>query len=92
MAWIAGFAACWVQLKPKGTNTPLTTAVATGYDPVMSIRKLKLRFEECTCERCGATWIAEPVLDEKTGKWVSIVPKSCAKCKSKYWNSPRKTE
>ncbi len=32
----------------------------------------------CTCERCGHTW---EVLGEAP-------PKSCARCKSKGWNTP----
>ena len=34
---------------------------------------------ELTCERCGYHW----------HNWRGKAPKSCARCKSKYWNEPR---
>lgn len=34
------------------------------------------------CERCGHTWI--PKSDEE--------PVTCPKCKSAYWNKPRKVK
>jgi predicted Zn-ribbon and HTH transcriptional regulator len=33
----------------------------------------------CTCRRCGATWTSRGLKK----------PRSCSKCKSRYWNSPR---
>lgn len=39
----------------------------------------------CNCERCGHFW--ETQFSEILNKYVA--PKSCAKCKSKYWNQPR---
>ena len=41
--------------------------------------KVKVVVYECTCERC-------------THKWTSRVgdPKRCPKCKTPYWNRPRK--
>ena len=36
---------------------------------------------KCTCERCGHKWITKT--KEK--------PRVCPKCKSPYWDKPRKT-
>jgi predicted Zn-ribbon and HTH transcriptional regulator len=36
---------------------------------------------ECTCERCGHEW-----------KSKLASPKVCPKCKSPYWNTPKKEE
>jgi len=37
------------------------------------------------CERCGHVWISEKYTPEN-------LPIACAKCKSPYWNRPRKSE
>lgn len=34
---------------------------------------------ECVCERCGHEW-----------KSKTVSPKVCPKCKSPYWNEPKK--
>lgn len=39
---------------------------------------------ECRCERCDYFWKPKPV----NGNYIE--PTSCAKCKSKVWNKPRK--
>jgi len=36
---------------------------------------------ECTCERCSHEW-----------KSKGINPKVCPKCKSPYWNMPKKQQ
>lgn len=36
------------------------------------------------CERCGHRWFPRSKIDE--------LPTICPKCKSPYWNKPRKTE
>jgi hypothetical protein len=35
----------------------------------------------CRCERCGAEWIPRDL---------SVEPTTCPKCKSAYWNKPKK--
>jgi len=40
----------------------------------------KIKVLKCTCERCGHKWITRT---EET-------PKVCPKCKSPYWDVPRK--
>jgi len=40
----------------------------------------KIRLEGYICERCGHVWRARTEKD----------PKVCPKCKSPYWNEPRK--
>jgi len=54
----------------------------------MATKILKLRVEECTCERCGHVWLAQLVKNEK-GRWAAVKPVACAKCKNPYWNRPR---
>ena len=41
--------------------------------------KTKTWGADCVCERCGYSWTT----------YYQREPKSCAKCKSKYWNQPR---
>lgn len=43
----------------------------------------KVKLEGFRCERCGHEWLPR----EKGGP----EPKVCPKCKSPYWNTPRKT-
>jgi hypothetical protein len=43
----------------------------------MSIKTLQSGLHICVCERCGHYW----------DSW--LIPKACAKCKNKGWNSPR---
>lgn len=44
--------------------------------------KIKLQIEGFKCERCGHEWVAR-------GKEEPIV---CPKCKSPYWNVPKKNK
>ena len=44
----------------------------------MSYKIIKQKMYDCTCERCKNNWITNQL------------PKSCSKCKSRYWNKPRK--
>ena len=37
----------------------------------------------CICERCGCEWIPE----DKNN-----LPETCSKCRSPYWNKPRKAK
>jgi len=53
----------------------------------MAVRVVKIDANECTCERCGAVWIAKPV--KEGSKWVTPMPIGCSTCKSPYWNRPR---
>ena len=41
---------------------------------------ITIKVLHATCSRCGHKW------DLKRG----VVPKTCAKCHSPYWNEPRK--
>jgi predicted Zn-ribbon and HTH transcriptional regulator len=43
----------------------------------------KVMFEGYKCERCGHEWV--PRAKDET-------PKVCPKCKSPYWDRPRKEE
>ena len=40
------------------------------------------------CLRCGHTWVAKPKLDK--GKVKIGYPIVCPKCKSPYWDMPKK--
>ena len=42
----------------------------------------KIKIEGYVCERCGHKWIPREATANK--------PKVCPKCKSPYWNMPRK--
>ena len=53
----------------------------------MAMRVVKIEANECTCERCGAVWIAKPV--QQNGEWVTPVPVACTICKTAYWNRPK---
>lgn len=57
----------------------------------MAMREIQVTVKECTCERCGAMWIARLTQDEK-GNWVSETPISCTKCKIPRWNRPAKDQ
>ena len=41
----------------------------------------------CDCERCGYKWFSKPTTEK-------VTPTVCAnpKCKSPYWNTPRKVK
>ena len=43
----------------------------------------KITLSGWRCERCGHTWVPK---QETAGE-----PRVCPKCKSPYWNRPRKT-
>jgi predicted Zn-ribbon and HTH transcriptional regulator len=43
----------------------------------------KVKVDAYQCERCGHIWLPRNKVDE---------PKVCPKCKSPYWNTPRKAE
>ena len=38
---------------------------------------------DCDCERCGYKWFSKPTTRK-------VLPLVCPKCKSPYWNTPRK--
>lgn len=42
----------------------------------------KVMLEDYKCELCGHTWIPRSKIDEN--------PTICPKCKSPYWDKPRK--
>jgi len=44
----------------------------------MAHEKVKITVHRCTCERCGYVWNADKL------------PLRCAKCKSPYWDKPRR--
>ncbi|MBS3160019.1 hypothetical protein J4436_04475 [Candidatus Woesearchaeota archaeon] len=44
----------------------------------------KVKLEGYVCELCGHKWVPRETTTEE--------PKVCHKCKSPYWNTPRKSE
>ena len=42
----------------------------------------KIKIDEYKCERCGHVWFPREYTKDE--------PKVCLKCKSPYWNIPRK--
>ena len=42
----------------------------------------KIKIDAYKCERCGHVWMPRATSKEE--------PKVCPKCKSPYWNRPRK--
>jgi predicted Zn-ribbon and HTH transcriptional regulator len=47
-----------------------------------NMAKVKITVEGYRCERCDHEWIPRTKTDEE--------PTICPKCKSAYWNKPRK--
>lgn len=45
--------------------------------------QVKITVDGFRCERCGYEWIP---------KCIDVEPKTCPKCKSPYWNIPRKNK
>lgn len=45
--------------------------------------KIKVSVYKFVCERCGHEWIPRDNENE---------PRVCPKCKSPYWNTPRKAD
>jgi len=43
---------------------------------------MSVTMKKCICERCGHEWITRNLKK----------PKVCPKCKSPYWDTPRKNE
>jgi predicted Zn-ribbon and HTH transcriptional regulator len=43
----------------------------------------KVMLEGFECERCGHKWVPRAATED--------IPTICPKCKSPYWNKPRKT-
>ena len=41
----------------------------------------KIQVQGCQCERCGHKWVPNNIDEE---------PTICPKCKSAYWDKPRK--
>jgi len=42
--------------------------------------KIRVKIDKYVCERCGHKWISR----------IKTLPKFCPKCKSNYWNIPKK--
>ena len=49
----------------------------------------RIKLEAFKCERCEHIWLPRDI-EKKTGKLDGLEPKVCPKCKSPYWNVPRK--
>ena len=49
----------------------------------MRMGKTIIKAEGFICERCGRKWIPHDINKE---------PTKCPKCKSPYWNKPRKNK
>ena len=47
----------------------------------------RIQFQGFKCERCGHTWAPRQALDSKEPV---PIPKVCPKCKSAWWDVPRK--
>jgi hypothetical protein len=41
------------------------------------------------CERCGHVWLPKENMD-KLDQLENFQPKVCPKCKTPYWNTPKK--
>jgi len=44
--------------------------------------QIKVQVNKYVCERCGHIWIGRTM----------TIPKFCPKCKTLYWNIPRKSK
>jgi len=42
----------------------------------------KVKLDGWLCERCGHEWVSRAA---------TVTPEVCPKCKSPYWNRPRRT-
>lgn len=51
-----------------------------NHRPNIIMAKIKVSRDGYSCERCGHIWVPR-----KKGE-----PRVCPKCKSPYWNTPRK--
>ena len=49
----------------------------------MATPTVEIRLVGFRCERCGHEWVPKDINQE---------PRVCPKCKSPYWNKPRKQE
>ena len=49
----------------------------------------RIKIEAFKCERCGHIWLPRGI-ESKIDKLDDAEPKVCPKCKSPYWNTPRK--
>lgn len=47
------------------------------------ITKQKITVTKLTCERCGYSWIPKIPIEQVV---------RCSKCKTPYWNKPKKTK
>ena len=48
------------------------------------VRPVKIQLWGWRCERCGHEWVPRDIAAEPEG------PRVCPKCKSPYWNRPRR--
>lgn len=48
----------------------------------------KIQLEGYKCERCGHIWLPRK---QENGK-EQLEPRVCPKCKSPYWNTPRRSQ
>ena len=49
----------------------------------------RVKVDAFRCDRCGHEWLPKELL-EKLDELDKHLPKVCPKCKSPYWNTPRK--
>ena len=54
--------------------------------PMINTRQVVITITEATCGRCGHAW----ELKRLNADGQLIIPKSCPRCHSPYWNKPRK--
>jgi predicted Zn-ribbon and HTH transcriptional regulator len=49
-------------------------------------KRVKIQLDGWECERCGHRWVPRDMAAEPNG------PRVCPKCKSPYWDRPRRTK
>ena len=54
--------------------------------------EIEIKVKGFKCERCGHEWIPRVTLDELKGKKKIFMPTTCPKCKSPYWNKPKRNK
>lgn len=59
------------------------------------MKSTKYTIEKYTCERCNYQWMQRALARrDKTGRTITEVvlttPKNCSRCKSPYWDRPRR--
>jgi len=56
----------------------------------MIMAEIWIKVKGFRCERCGHEWIPRVNLEELKSGDIKETPIICPKCKSPYWNKPKK--